>query len=136
MRSERGFTLVELLVVILIIGILATVGMALLLNQRAKGEDTEAKAAATLVTTTLIDYEHDTGTFATATRNALIAREPAVAEARGLVVAGTADTFDISVDSTSGPTGGGPFRVEYDRGRVVRRCDEPGHGGCPDSGRW
>jgi prepilin-type N-terminal cleavage/methylation domain-containing protein len=136
MRSERGFTLVELLVVILIIGILATVGLALLLNQRAKGEDTEAKTAVSLVTTTMIAYEHDAGTFATVNRNALIALEPAIAEVRGLVVSGTADTFDISVDSASGVSGGGPFRVEYDRGRIVRRCDEPGQGGCPDSGRW
>lgn len=136
MRSERGFTLVELMAVILIIGILVAAGLALFLNQRAKGEDTEAKTAASLVTTTMIDYAHDAGTFATASSAVLIALEPAIAEARGLVVSGTADTFDISVESASGVTGGGPFRVEYDRGRVVRRCDHPGQGACPDSGRW
>jgi prepilin-type N-terminal cleavage/methylation domain-containing protein len=39
MRSERGFTLVEVLVVILIVGILATLGLATFVNQRAKAED-------------------------------------------------------------------------------------------------
>ena len=136
MRSERGFTLVELLVVILIISILAAVGLAIFLNQRSKGEDTEAKTAASLVATTMVMYEHDEKTFATADRNALIRLEPAIAEARNLVVSGTADSFDISVDSTSGANGGGPFRVEYDRGRIVRLCDGPGRGACPRSGRW
>ena len=136
MKSEQGFTLVELLVVIMIIGILATVGIATFLNQRAKGQDPEAKTAASLVATTLITYEHEAETFATADRNVLIALEPAIAEARGLVVSGTVDTFEVSVDSASGATGGGPFRIEYDRGTMVRRCNGPGEGSCPDSGLW
>src|SRR5687767_11356653 len=77
MKSERGFTLIELLVVILIVGILAAIGMATFLNQRSKGQDTEAKAAASLIAKTLIMYEHDERTFATANSGALIALEPA-----------------------------------------------------------
>lgn len=136
MSSERGFTLVELLVVIMIIGILAAAGIATFLNQRAKGQDTEAKAAASLVATTMVTYEHDRETFATADRDVLIALEPAIAEALGLEVSGTVDTFDIAVDSASGAAGGGPFRIAYDRGELVRRCDGPGEGACPASGLW
>ena len=41
---DRGFTLVELLVVIIIIGILAGIAIPVFLNQRQKGYDTQAKS--------------------------------------------------------------------------------------------
>ena len=136
MRSERGFTLVELLVVILIIGILAAAGLATFLNQRSKGQDTEAKEAASLVAQTLIMYEHSEKTFATADRARLVELEPAIAEALDLELDADDDTFDIAVASTSGDNGGGPFRIEYRAGRMVKRCDLPGQGACPRSGFW
>jgi prepilin-type N-terminal cleavage/methylation domain-containing protein len=47
LRDERGFSLMELLVAAIMIGILAAIALALFLNQRNKAHDGSAKSAVT-----------------------------------------------------------------------------------------
>jgi prepilin-type N-terminal cleavage/methylation domain-containing protein len=46
LRSDAGHTLVELLVVLVVLGILAAIGLAVFLGETEKAKDTEAKALA------------------------------------------------------------------------------------------
>lgn len=58
-EKDKGFTLVELLVVMIIIGILAAIAIPVFMNQRAKARDTSTKADVSTVGKEIATYYVD-----------------------------------------------------------------------------
>ena len=138
-QSESGFTLVELLVVMLILGLLAAIAIPAFFNQRTKAQDAEAKSTAKTAQTALETLATDNnGSYATATRAALKTIEPTLSSASTgantlttLTVA--ASSYTITVSSASNNS----FSiVRATDGSLTYPCDTDGNGGCPTSGSW
>jgi type IV pilus assembly protein PilA len=137
-NAEHGFTLVEVLVVVLLLGILLMIALPTFLGQRAKAEDSEAHAMIRNTQVALATYETDRDTF-DATRAALEAIEPAIGEATaGFDVSGTTTTYTIREHSASGTD----FTLtRRESGTITRTCTVPGRGLCKatpdaDGNRW
>jgi type IV pilus assembly protein PilA len=140
-RQDAGFTLVEILVVILIIGILAAVAIPSFLNQQGKGHDAEAKAAAATAARAFEACRTDTsnGTYANCDLGSLTAIEPSLNDAGSrLTVSSTADTYEVRV-AADRDAGAAVFTISREsNGARHRTCSTGGadSGGCPAGGSW
>ncbi len=141
-NEESGFTLVELLVVILIIGILAAIAIPSFLSQTAKAKDASAKSAARNAQTAAETFNVDNnGSYAGMTPTALLAIEPTLNEVgaagSGLTVpSATASTYTVQVQdpTTSGGTNSIFSITRAANGTVTRTCSPVATGGCPSGG--
>ena len=137
MRREQGFTLVELLVVMLILSMLAAVAIPSFFLQRDKAGDAEAKAAVRVAQTaaeaiaTDNDGAYD-GPLGISVAN-LIATEPTLSGAALSVPSASADSFTVRVHSSTGNS----FDITRNStGTTDLTCATAGTGGCPADGTW
>jgi type IV pilus assembly protein PilA len=128
--DERGFALIELLVVILIIGILSAVALAAFLSQRTKAQDADAKSDVRAAAQAMETYSiNNDGSYVAATPAALRNIEPTLINANNLAVLGTptTSTFQVRVNSDSGTT----YTIARGAGgTITRTCSNPGSGSC------
>ncbi len=139
--EERGFTFIELLVAILIIGILAAVAIPAFLNQTAKATDASAKELAHTAQVAAESYstDHD-GSYASLSAAALQQVEGSIhiaadgSDAYVLGASGDAHGYTITIAPA---TGAERFTITRVNGLITRTCTPASgtQGGC-FNGSW
>ncbi|MGH2951069.1 MAG: type II secretion system protein [Solirubrobacterales bacterium] len=131
-HDERGFTLVELLVVMLILALLAAIAIPAFLGQADKATDARAKSAVRTAETAILSYATDNdGEFDGATVAGLEQIEPVLTGA-DLTVAASADEYTLEVAASTGNA----FTIHRVAADRELTCVNAGHAGCPDGGDW
>jgi type IV pilus assembly protein PilA len=137
-QGESGFTLVELLVVMLIIGLLAAIAIPAFFNQRQKATDSQAKVYARTAETAMETFATDNGgSYATATAAALKGIEPTLNGSNNLTLSNlTGTTYTVTVSAPAN-TSGNTFSVTRNaNGTTSLDCTVGGTAGCPTGGKW
>jgi type IV pilus assembly protein PilA len=133
LTAQRGFTLIEVLIVILIIGILAAIAIPMFIGHREKAQDADAKAnardLAAYVDTCYLPNE-DFTKCSTQAENDASDIDWGTGPGQVSVVASTSDSYTIEAVSDSGHV----FTLKRAVGSGFQRTCTGG-GGC-NSGSW
>ena len=131
-RDEGGFTLVELLVVMLVLALLAAIAISSFFNQSDKARDARAKAAVRTAETAMEAYaiDHD-GRYSGADVAALRGYEQTLNAAALTVDLAEADRYQVTVASAMGNS----FHItRHPGGTTSLTCETASTGGCPADG--
>ena len=136
-QGESGFTLVEILVVVMIFGLLAAVAIPTFFSQRDKARDADAKVIVRTAQSAIETYatEND-GEYTGATTDELQDIEGAlerVPDSNLVVDPSGLGRYEISVTSATGNV----FSIaRASDGTTSYSCTDEDTGGCPSGGNW
>jgi type IV pilus assembly protein PilA len=139
-RDESGFSLIELLVVVLMVGILAAIAIPSFLNQKSKAQDAQAKTMARTAQTAFETYAASNGGSYAGSNllSTLNSVEPSLITGANTsaflsAVQGTTNSFQVTAYS---PVTSESFMLTDTAGSITRTCSPSGGGGCPSNGTW
>jgi type IV pilus assembly protein PilA len=135
-RNEQGFTMTELLVVLLIIGVLAAIAIPSFIGQTTRASDAAAKTQIGTLQTAMKEFAMDNdGSYTGATLAKLEAIEPTLNDkttAVAKVAGASAASFEVESEAVGSKH---VYKLTSSNGGVTRSCTPIGAGGCK-GGSW
>jgi type IV pilus assembly protein PilA len=137
-REQSAFTLIEILVVILIIGILAAIAIPSFLSQKSKANDAAGKGKARTLEIAMETYATDhNGSYEGATLKVLEEYEPTLKDKATAVAqevkSATATGYEVEAEAALSKD---KFVIKYNAGELTRTCSPVKAGGGCATGNW
>jgi type IV pilus assembly protein PilA len=134
--DERGFTLVEVLTVMMIIPILASIAIPTFLGQKEKAEDPQAKSAVRNAASAIELYYTEKRTYAGVDATSLRELEPSLHDVAAGDLTVTPHGDDGYAVTVKQPDTGNTFTITKADGGFMRTCTVADNAGCPPGGKW
>jgi type IV pilus assembly protein PilA len=137
MSRQDGFTLMELLTVLLIIGVLAAIAIPSFIGQTARANDAAAKTQIGTLQTAMKEFAMDnSGSYKGATLAKLEAIEPTLKDKTTAVAKEVAGASATNFEIESVAVGSNDaYKLTSSNGEVTRSCTPVDAGGCA-GGSW
>ena len=133
-RKQEGFTLIELMIVVAIIGILAAIAIPNFLTYQMKSRQSEAKVNLGAIKTSEIAFQGEQGCFLSASSPAIVGTVPvgttAVAWVPGVLTAGPCAVAAGGTYFDIGFAPAGAVRYQYDTIATAAATAVPAPGVC------